>query len=159
MRRLLPSPGHGGLLVFTGRQGGLRPPGAQPRDLYFRPRSTEGLRAGLGQPCALRLQPFVSGGDTLVHTTPAPTTPPEMAEGGRGGGRDSFPFPFAEVSVTLSRTKVCSKVSIQGQAGPEPRPLSSGSPAGPRPEGRGMSSGRWLCNFSVFLRHQRASIM
>ena len=101
----------------------------------------EGLRAGLGQPCTLRLQPFVSAGDTLVHTTPTPTAPPETAEGGRGGGRDSFLFLFAEVSVAPSCTKVCSKVSIQGQAGPEPRPLSSGSPTGPCPEGRGMSSG------------------
>ncbi|DAA16040.1 TPA: potassium voltage-gated channel, subfamily G, member 2-like [Bos taurus] len=95
------------------------------------------------------LQPFVSGGDTLVHTTPAPTAPPETAEGGRGGGRDSFPFPFAEVSVAPSRTKVCSKtqclqegdLSSQGQRSPNigggPPPTKdepdAGKPAGGQP--------------------------
>ena len=152
------SPRSWGVSVFTGRQGGLRPPsGGQPGDPHVRPRSTEGLRAGLGQPCALRLQPLISGGDTLVHTTPP--APPVTAEGRRGGGRDPFPFPFSAVAVAPSCTKVCSMVSVQGQAGPEPWPLSSGSPRGPLQGDGGMSSGRRLCNFSVFLRHQRASIM
>ena len=117
--------------------------------------------AGRSRPalCPQAAAPHLRRGHAGPHNTPRPAAPPVTAEGRRGGGRDPFPFPFSAVAVAPSCTKVCSTVSVQGQAGPEPWPLSSGSPRGPLQGDGGMSSGRRLCNFSVFLRHQRASIM